>query len=188
MFNATFAIPEDGKHDELAAFYAEHKSRFIRIALSKLHNIEDADDAVQEAFSRIVNDPGRFFGVPLEKRVAYVDVIVRNVAVDIFKRKCRIAELDGKPGDKQSGAEPGGEIAAPEDGLLDRLSRDEIQAFVNELPTLQRNVLWLHCIFGLSIDETADRLNISVTVANKRLALARKSIREFIEGRKSAFR
>ncbi|MDE7361153.1 MAG: RNA polymerase sigma factor [Oscillospiraceae bacterium] len=174
MFDAGFAVIEDEKQrSELAVFYAENKSRFFYIAVSKLHNREDAEDAVQEAFSRIADKPERFFGVPREKRVAYVDVIVRNVAVDLFERRNKTSE-------EQLEDEPVGTVTL-EDGLFDRISRDEILAFVDGMPTLQRNVLWLHCILGLSIDETAQRLNVSVTVANKRLALARRSVREFVE-------
>ena len=44
-------------------------------------------------------------------------------------------------------------------------------------------MLYLHCILGLSIDETAQRLNVSLTAANKRLMLARRAVRAFVDER-----
>ncbi len=177
MFDATFAVIEnENKRNELAEFYAKNKSRLYFIALSKLHNIEEAEDAVQEAFSRLVDKPEAFFKISSEKRLAYVDVIVRNIAVDMFnaKNKMPLEQLYEQLKDAN---------ISLENALFDKISRDEVIAFINKLPTLQRNVLVLHCFFDLSIDETAQRLNISLTVATKRLALARKAIRNFVEER-----
>ncbi|MCM1168102.1 MAG: RNA polymerase sigma factor [Lachnospiraceae bacterium] len=177
MIDATFAVIEDeALRNELAEFYAEHKSRFYMIANSKLHNREEAEDAVQEVFSAIANKPEMFFGVPEENRLAYTDVMVRNISVGMFnaKNKMFLVELDDETGN-------GG--VSLENSLFDRISRDEISAFIDALPPLQRNVLMLHCLFGLSIEETAQRLNISLTAANKRLTRARKAVREFIDER-----
>lgn len=71
-----------------------------------------------------------------------------------------------------------------ENNLFDKIARNEILSFIDALPALQRDVLTLHCLFGLSIDETAQRLNISLAAANKRLALARKAIKAFIDERR----
>lgn len=177
MIDALFSvIKNEEQRDELSAFYSENKNRLYFIALSKLHNEFDAEDAVQEAFSRIADKPEKFFEIPPGRRIAYIDVIVRNIAVDIYNSKNKLSaeQFD-------EGTEVGS--VSLEDDLFDKISRDEILGFVDGLPTLQRNVLMLHCILGLSLDETAQRLNISLTVANKRLMLARKSVKAFIDER-----
>ncbi len=177
MFDAAFAVIEDeAQRNELAEFYAKYKDRFYSIAYSKLHNREYAEDAVQETFSEIADKPERFFGVPEEKRLAYIDVIVRNISVEMFnsQNKLPAGELNEEIED---------DAVSLENSLFAKISRDEILAFIDSLPTLQRNALMLHCLFGLSIDETARRLNISLTVANKRLTLARKAVKTFIDER-----
>jgi len=87
MFDFTFSLIEDeNQRNELAEFYLNHKNKLFAVAFSKLHNKEDAEDAVQEAFSRLSDKPDRFFNIQLEeKRIAYVNVMVRNIAIDIFK-------------------------------------------------------------------------------------------------------
>lgn len=179
MIDAAFAVIEsEEQRSELEKFYSKYKNRLYFIALSKLHNSADAEDAVQEVFLRIADKPGKFFDIPEENRLVYADVIVRNIAVDMFNTKNKIPEeqLDDalEPSDINL-----------DDSLFDKISRDEILEFVDKLPALQRNVLRLHCLLGLPIDETAQRLNISLTVANKRLTLARRSIRKFIDERRN---
>ena len=77
------------------------------------------------------------------------------------------------------------ETISLDDYLMDRISYDEIMLVVNKLPTMQRNVLIIRCLIGLSIDETSQELNITVTAANKHLTLARKTVRKFIDERNS---
>lgn len=170
-------IENEEQRNDLAVFYSKYKKRFYAIAFSKLHNEEDAEDAVQEAFSRIAEHPEKFFNVPPNGRAAYTDVIVRHIAVDFFNTKSRVSMellIEDEIEDTN---------VSLENDFLAKISRDEILKFVDSLPTLQRNVLMLNCVFGFTMDETSQRLNISLDVASKRLMLARKAIKAFIEER-----
>ena len=182
MIDAILSTMEnEEQRNELAEFYTKHKDRLYAIAFSKLHNKTDAEDAVQEVFSRIADKPEKFFEVPPESRQAYADVIVRNIAIDMYNNKNKIS------------VEPLGEQDLEddtyylEDSLFDKISRNEILEFVDALPPLQRNVLMLHCLFGLSIDETAERLNISLVAARRRLTLARKAVKMFVDERRKNY-
>lgn len=68
MITAALAILQtDEQRDILSEFYEENKNRFYMLAYSKLHNSEASEDAVQEAFLRIVRYPDRFFRSNLTK-------------------------------------------------------------------------------------------------------------------------
>lgn len=178
MFDASFAIiKNEEQRSELAEFYSKHKDRLFNIAYSKLHSKEAAQDAVQEVFSRIADKPEIFFGITEEKRLAYADVTVKNISIDMFnsQNKMPVDELDETVEDKG---------ISLENRLFAQMAYDEILSFIDKLPTFQRNVLMLHCLYGLSIDETARMLNISLDAANKRLTFARKAIKEFVDERR----
>lgn len=178
MFDTTFSIIEnEEQRNELAEFYSKHKNRLYSIAMSKLHNEIDAEDAVQEVFSKIADKPQNFFSVPSESRLVYADVIVRNVAIDMFNNKYQVPIEPYKEDESEDIS------VSLDNSLFDEISRREILAFICKLPELQKNVLILNCIHGLSIDETARKLDISLTVATKRLTLARRAIRAFIDER-----
>lgn len=175
MVSAALAVLEnEEQRNELAEFYEKHKNRLYETAFGHLHNRQEAEDALQETFLRIADKPENFFKIAFQNRLAYANIIARNVAVDMFIKRNKISTVQLEE-DVEINTIP------LENYLFDKISRDEVVEFINRLPTAQRNVLMLRCFFGLSIDETSQRLNISLTTANKHLSLARKSIRKFIE-------
>ena len=65
------ALENDKQRNDLAAFYEQYKNRFFNIAYSKLHNSEEAEDAVQEAFLRVVDNPNKFLEMSNQERVRF---------------------------------------------------------------------------------------------------------------------
>lgn len=179
MISAALAILEtEEQRNVLSEFYEENKSRLYSIAFERLHNRQDAEDALQETFLEIAVKPNKFFSLSRTEQSYYVSAIVRNVSVDMFYKRNKhqtdeISEDIVYQSDEQ----------ILENSLLEKISHDELLDFINNLPVLQRNVLMLTCLSELSISETADVLKISKNAVNQRLYLARKSIRAFIEGR-----
>lgn len=177
MVDVIFAtIENEEQRNVLAVFYSKYKNRFCWIAYSKLKNHDDAEDAVQEVFSEIADKPENFFNIPPEDRLTYTDIVVRNVAIEMFnaKNKIHVEELNEEIEDT---------TISLEDDLLDKISRNEILTFMEQLSAPQKDILFLHCYLGLTLFEVSQRLVISLTTANKRLSLARKAIKRFIEER-----
>ena len=182
MINTILSTMEnEEQRNELAEFYSKHKSKLYAIAMSRLHNQSEAEDAVQEVFLRIADKPEKFFAIPSANRPEYANVIVSNIAIDLFNSKNKI------PMSPLEDYELEDEIPSLENNMLETLSRNEILTFVGTLPILQQNVLILHCFFDLSIDETAQRLNISLNAARKRLRLARKAVKMFVDERRKSY-
>ena len=76
MINTALAILQtDEQRNTLSDFYQTYKNRFYAIAYSKLHDRNLAEDAVQEAFSRIASKPETFFSLSHNKMIAYTDVV-----------------------------------------------------------------------------------------------------------------
>lgn len=177
MLDVSFSIIKDEtQRNELAEFYSKYKERFCNIAYSKLKSHNEAEDAVQEVFSEIADKPEIFFDIAPQNRLTYTDVMVRNIAIEMFRsiNKVEFEELNEEIEDTS---------VSLEDALFNGISYDEIISFMERLPTSQKSVIELRVYFGLSIDEISERLNISLSAANKRLTLARKAIRDFINER-----
>lgn len=176
MISAALAVLEtEEQRNALSALYNENEERYLKAALSKLHNLQDAEDTVQEAFLQIASNPELFFKVEPKQRAYYAYIIVRNVAVDLFKSKNKVVF------DEYNEDLPCDDYAnSLEDEFIAKTSRNELMQFIQNLPELQRDVLALRCLQGLSIAETAERLNISQAAVKKRLHCARKAIFEFV--------
>lgn len=180
MISAALAILETNEErNTFSEFYKNYKDRLLAIAYSWLHSNSLAEDAVEEAFMQIAAKPEKFFILTKEEKIRYFDVVVKNISIRMFNKanKQEYESID----------EYENELFSPvslEDSLFDTISRDEIISFINDLPQLQRSVLILTRLNGLSIYETAEALKVSKAVVNKRIYLARKAIKQFIAERR----
>lgn len=177
MISTVLALLEtDEQRNVLSEFYQKYKNRFYAIAYSKLHGKDAAEDAVQEAFLRIVDKPENFFKIEHNKRMAYADVIVRNVSIDMFNKN-NAHELEELTDDVSNE----NYALGLEDTVIGSVSKNELLAFILKLPVLQRDILNLKVVFELSNSEIAQKLNVSENVVRQRLYQARKSILDFLE-------
>lgn len=181
MIEAALAILEDNRQrNELAAFYEQYKNRFFGIAYSKLLNPKEAEDVVQEAFLRVVDNPNKFFEMSNQERVRFVDGIVRHVSVDIFNKNKKnstvsIEELDDNIIKDE---------ISPEEKYITDVSVDELIQFALSLPENQRKTLFMYVHQKLSYSEISKILGISEELARKRVSNARKAIKNFAERNK----
>lgn len=176
MVSAAFAVLElEGQRSELSEIYDKYRRRFVGIAMKTLRNREDAEDAVQEAFLRIADRPDTFFSLNDKNRLRYLCAVVRNVAVDMLKKRKKSVELNENTALND---EPF-ENLVPND-----ISLGELVGFIEGLPPLQQNVLVLTRLLKLSISETAKALGVSERAVNQRLYLARKAVKQFVEERR----
>lgn len=179
MISAALAILEsEEQRNELSEIYTKNIKAFFSIALSKLHNRQDAEDAIQEAFLLIANNPGVFFNIPREKRVSYINVIVRNISYRIWNEKQKIekhqAALENNIID---------ESVSTEEKISSKYSCGEIYGFIDTLPETSRTALYLKIHFDMKYPDIADALGISEETAKKRITRAVSSIKQFMEDR-----
>lgn len=179
MIAAALAILEnEGQREELSEFYEKYKSKLYAIAFEHLHNREEAEDAVQNAFLRIADKPETFFSISGTKRLHYLCAAVKNISLNTVKARKRVVLEEVSEDIVYRNDEN-----LIENTLLEKLSRNEIIAFIDALPEAQRMVLILSYSAKLSADETASALNIPVSKVYKRLCAARKAVKKFIEER-----
>lgn len=177
---ALAALENDEQRNELAAFYEQYKNRFFSIAYSKLHNSEEAEDVLQEAFLRVVDNPRRFFEMSEQERARFVDGIVRHISVDKFRKSQKSSALSVEDigGDITDGA------ISPEEKYITDVSADELVRFALTLPESRRQALFMYVHERLSYSEISKILGISEDLARKRVSNARKAIKAFAERNK----
>lgn len=168
-------INDDKQRNELEAFYKENFNCLLNAAFSNLHNKDDAEDAVQDAFRDMASAPNRFFEIPPENRIRYMVAIVRNIAADMFNKKHKVI-IETLDEDEPYDENP----FSFEDNAIGDISKDELKRFIESLPPLQRDVLTFRCLMRLSTVETAKKLHISHPAVKKRLHLAKEAVRNHI--------
>jgi RNA polymerase sigma-70 factor (ECF subfamily) len=146
------------------------------LALRLTAHEEDARDVVQESYLRAWKGLPQFRGDARFSTWMYR--ITANTAYTVVKRRRRhrAESLDAMvedPVELRPGAQP--EDAAESAALLDRLAIG-----LDELPPKLRVLVVLKDIYGLSHEEIAEELGISVPAAKVRLHRGRKRLRDLL--------
>ncbi|PLP57216.1 RNA polymerase subunit sigma [Mesorhizobium loti] len=161
------------------AIMTRYNQRLYRLARSILRNDTEAEDVVQEAYLRAFANLAGFRGD--SSLATWLSRIVINEALGRL-RKTRRAEMVPLPAEEAGAARiiPFPFNASPGDPERNMAQR-EILRFVEQatdsLPETFRLVFVARVIEGLSVEETADLLDIRPETVKTRLHRARKLLR-----------
>jgi RNA polymerase sigma-70 factor (ECF subfamily) len=164
----------------LSALVEQYSGTLYRVAYSVLRNPADAEDAVQEAFLRVLRHR-HMLGEVRDRRIWLVR-IVWNVVLDRKRRaKARpetddVAELARLLPSNGLSAE---EIAAASE------RHAQVLRCVEKLPAKERQVLLLSAFDELSSAEIASILGITESSVRSRLFRARNLMAEMLDHKRS---
>jgi RNA polymerase sigma-70 factor (ECF subfamily) len=171
-----------GHEDALGELYQRHQFKSYRMALRILRNQQDAEDAMQRAFQRVVVNLERFRGDSTFS--TWVTRISINEALMCLRER-RIHEplhVDDADGSQDNGgAEIGDGGPNPEQILCDRERHTKLRQAIAELPQSLRAIVVHKELQELSNAETAQRLGLTESAVKSRTLRARKYLRKYIE-------
>jgi len=170
------AAAQAGDRAALDELLASQRARSLASALRVLHNRDDAEDAVQDAFVKVWRQLPRFEG--RSSFATWVHRIVINASLDVRRRcatRAESVEWTDQQRDPQAashGPEPAGG-RTPESELGDREVASLVRLAVAELPAAHRRTVELHELEDCSCQETATILRCPVGTVLSRLHYAR---------------
>jgi RNA polymerase sigma-70 factor (ECF subfamily) len=182
---ATSAVHDDtrqhAKEEALAALVEQYASTLYRVAFSVLRNAADAEDAVQEAFLRVLRHRDGLDEVR-DQRVWLIR-IVWNIVLDRKRRAKTRPETDDIS--ELARVLPATGLSAEERaGALQHHA--QVLAQVDKLPAKEREVLVLSAFEELSSVEIAAVLGITESSVRSRLFRARNLMAGLLERQRSA--
>lgn len=147
--------------DAVSQVYAGCFRRLVVQLYAVTGDLNEAQEAVQEAFVRALTDPDRF--ADLENPEAWLRRVAVNTARSRHRRRRILARLLPRLLPTPAVADPTPEHVA----LMDAL---------RSLPEGQRHAIALHYLADLPIDEVADALDVSVGTVKSRLSRGRQAL------------
>lgn len=155
----------DGDVAAFESLYRRHKDSLYRYLMRLTLHRDTADDLFQEAWGKIINSRRNYR--PTAKFSTFLFRVAHNCFIDhIRKNKRHTAETSIDP-DLYS--DPGDE---PDRATEIHLARRRLDAFLNQLPSEQRDVFLLYEEAGFSIDEIALVTGVNRETAKSRLRYA----------------
>ena len=145
--------------------------RFYRVAYHLLESRNDAEDAVQELYLKILSSGKDLSSV--QNPAAYGITLLKNICIDRIRRQ---SARKAEPLEKAPPLEtvPGQDRSEIKDTLRYLLAEME------KLPPNQRNVLKMRAIDGLEYEEISQRTGLSQVHVRVLVAKARKTLRSKI--------
>jgi len=167
--------------DEMMTLIAERLPYFHRMALRRLDNMADAEDAVQDAFLSAWKHLDKFKGQA--QMSTWLTVIVMNSARMVVRKRPRTFHFPLEAEDQNNEEQLCFTELLP-DTRPDpeaQVRRRELEQRLNQLsvhlaPHL-REIIRLRGVEGLSIRETADALGLTESAVKTRAARAREELR-----------
>jgi RNA polymerase sigma-70 factor (ECF subfamily) len=156
----------DGDAEAFAAIVRRHGPYLRAFAIRLTGSPADADDALQDALLAAWERMPELEDA--DKLRAWLASIVARKSTDQLRRRKPSSELDEE---REVDHRSGPEQAAVATSRLEALS-----GVLEHLPELQRQCWALKEIAGLSYDEIADQLGLTVTIVRGKLARARATV------------
>ena len=149
----------------IEAIFTRHVSTVYKVCYSFLGNAADAEDATQQVFMKLVDNPRDFTGEEHER--AWLIVCAQNLCKDVLKSAARTRRAD-----------------MPEDveDTSQRAETDETLEAVLALPDIYRECIYLYYYEGYSTAEIAKMCDAPPSTIRNRMADARKMLKTALGG------
>jgi RNA polymerase sigma-70 factor (ECF subfamily) len=171
------AAAKAGDRGALERLLASQRSRALAAALRVLHNLDDAEDAVQDGFVKVWRSLDSFEG--RSSFSTWVHRIVTNAAVDMMRKSAARAETMERPNDMDDVAVtaivPANDVT-PESELGDREVEKLVRLAVVALPAAHRQAVELREFEDCSYQEMADIIRCPIGTVMSRLHHARSKL------------
>ena len=159
-----------GDREAFAELYGRTRAAVYAMALSYLKNAEDAEDAAQDTFVKVLTSSGAY--VPKGTPMAWILTITRNLSLMRMRRRMREGELSPEEWD-----------AIPEDAPRvtseDRLVLGEA---MRSMTDEERRIVLLHASSGLKHRETAKLLELPLSTVLSKYNRAIKKLQSVLKG------
>ncbi len=186
MENTLIAAAQKGDHEAFNTLMAQHEARMRRTAMRITAHVEDAEDAVQQAFTSAWMNLKRFRGDSAFS--TWLTRITMNEALSLLRKRNRrtFVAIDEQVRDDEEAKS----VALPAEGNPEeRFLERELKALVRESMKLvrpaYREAMRLRVLEDLTLEEIAERMGIPVNTVKVHLFRGRRAMKAFLAQRLS---
>lgn len=157
-----------------------HKDKVFRFIISKVKNVDLANDIFQEVFIKVINKlrEGRYNEEG--KFISWVMRISHNMVIDHFRKESKVKMI--RPNDDYNIFNAiGEELDSVESDVINKQVFNEVKDLVNYLSHEQREVVKMRYFSGMTFKEISEESGISINTALGRMRYALINLRKLKE-------
>lgn len=163
---------ESNSYHKIEQLYTLYEQKMYVIAYSILNNSWQAEDAVSDAFVKIIKNLHKIKDVKSDQTKKFIIRIIQNTAIDLYRKNQKESKVFTVVSDENQN-----NIADQDNSIESMLrsmeSKEEIDKILSKIPEKYREVLIYRGVHELSVKEIAVVLEISENLVRKRYERAR---------------
>ena len=170
-------VETEEDQSKLCKIYYEYKRVMMYTALNVLKNEDLAQEAVNDAFVRIINNLHKIEmdEIYSHKTKSFLVKIVRNTSIDALKEEKKQTCVDIDEINEAT------IISRNNNNVDDFMNVDAVYEAIKKLPEAYREILELKIYRDFTDKEIAKFLNLSNVVVRKRLQRARETLLQILQ-------
>lgn len=174
MERENIARAAKGDANAFETLMGAYEKKIYALCLRMMGNPHDGEDAAQEAMLRIWRTIGQY---RFESAFStWVYRVTASCCMDAIRKRQRHEQPSLEEMGEASGFDPADGSETPQEQTERKETRSAIRQAIAAVPEGMREVFLLRDVHGLSVEETAQALQIAQGTVKSRLARARKKI------------
>ena len=170
---------EINKKAKMEQLYSLYESAVYAIAYSILNNVEQAEDVTQDTFLKIYSYLDDIEEVGSKRTKAFIKKIVKNTAIDIYRKNQKISTYSENIEDTMSEDTDPANIV--ERQLVTLYKLDALDSAMSDISDYLRKIITMRYGYELKMTEIADILGKDSATIRKQMERARKYLAEKLE-------
>lgn len=154
--------------------YRLYRQDMYKMAYGILKNKYDTEDAVHEAFMRVMKKLTKISEIDCPQTHAYLLIIVKNVALKIIKKRTKTVVVDTDTVEIT-------DDFGLEEYVISNMEVERLKNILEQLSDEYYEVLFLELFMEFNISEIAEQLGLTYDNTKKRIQRAKKKFREIAE-------
>lgn len=174
MVYVLFVIASEEDLALVNELFINHNKELLNLAMSIVNDKNNAEDALQDGFIKIIANIRKFPAIPSPERIKFCVVIVRNISVSILRKKTNNSSIE------DLGDVPNVKAQSIED---DYLEKEDIAAMLQSFQKLcpgDRQLILMRYGDGWPYKEIGNSFGISEELAKKRTQRVLSKLRKQI--------
>jgi RNA polymerase sigma-70 factor (ECF subfamily) len=178
MYKYNKNIKQHYSWNKIEEIYTLYRKLLYLTAYNILKDHQEAEDAVHSAIIKIYNNSNKIDDVRCKKTRAFVVIIVRNIAINIYNRKKMGSEINIELSENITKEE---HLIDPEQHMLRIDNAEWVARKLAQINPEYADIIVMRYTYQFSISEIACLINTSENNIRVKLYRARKALREVMK-------
>lgn len=164
-------LDSDEEKDQFEQIYTTYRNLMYYIARRILQDDSLAEDAVHNAFIKIIGHLDKIQDISSHKTKGFLVIVVENTSKDIYNKRKHdnVVSFDSFEVELSDSHDL-------EESVIDQINVTDLVKEIETLPSIYRDVLMMRFIYEYSYKEISKIMNISEATVRKRLERARQKL------------